>query len=325
MPAKKDTSKKVEEKTTEVEASTEKTVEKKDSPKKSPKAKSTSSPKKTTSMKKTKVETPNKRLVPKSDKRVVQKIERLVAEKEEEHKNTSEVDIVKGKGKKFEDIEDIEKEVNKRLRNDELLKLVHTILYTRPTKKTALKANILAFNGVVYKDEHGRKKLEERIARYHAQDVREVAAFFGLNPSGKKDEIVDRISDFLEKPKATDETYSSGSVNPKKTTTTKTTKSTSKSSSKSRSPKKGDKAKRKKKDPNAPKRNLSAYMFFAKDKRTDLVKKYPKDKITDIAKRLGEKWGKLTSDDKKKYESKAAKDKERYLKESKAYEKKSKK
>lgn len=64
------------------------------------------------------------------------------------------------------------------------------------------------------------------------------------------------------------------------------------------------------KDPNAPKRPLSAYMFFAKDQRAAILKKNPSFGVTDVAKALGAQWAKTT--DKSKYEAEAAKDKKRY-------------
>merc|ERR1712205_28015 len=63
------------------------------------------------------------------------------------------------------------------------------------------------------------------------------------------------------------------------------------------------------KDPNAPKRPLSAYMFFAKDQRAAILKKNPSFGVTDVAKALGAQWAKTT--DKSKYEAEAAKDKKR--------------
>ena len=37
------------------------------------------------------------------------------------------------------------------------------------------------------------------------------------------------------------------------------------------------------KDPNAPKRALSAYMFFAKAERANIFKKHPNYSVTDVA------------------------------------------
>jgi hypothetical protein len=78
--------------------------------------------------------------------------------------------------------------------------------------------------------------------------------------------------------------------------------------------KKGKKGK-KGKDPNKPKRGLSSYMFFANDIRASVIKtdfKGDKSKVTEIMKVIGEKWGKMDANSKKKYETQAAADKERY-------------
>ena len=48
--------------------------------------------------------------------------------------------------------------------------------------------------------------------------------------------------------------------------------------------------KRAKKDPNAPKKPLSAYMLFLQDKRADIKAKYPGCSVADIAKKGGEMW-----------------------------------
>ncbi|KAF2398376.1 hypothetical protein EJ06DRAFT_105488 [Trichodelitschia bisporula] len=66
------------------------------------------------------------------------------------------------------------------------------------------------------------------------------------------------------------------------------------------------------KDPNAPKRGLSAYMFFANDNRDKVREDNPGIKFGDVGKILGEKWKELTDKDKKPYEEQARKDKERY-------------
>jgi hypothetical protein len=76
-----------------------------------------------------------------------------------------------------------------------------------------------------------------------------------------------------------------------------------------KTPTKGKVAK-KVKDPNAPKRALSAYMCFAKDQRGAILKKNPTFGVTDVAKALGAQW--KTTKDKSKYEAEAAKDKARY-------------
>lgn len=80
------------------------------------------------------------------------------------------------------------------------------------------------------------------------------------------------------------------------------------------SPKKRGKAK---KDPNAPKRPLSAFFMFCQEFRSVIKKQNPTFGIGDIAKQLGHQWEVVG--DKSKYEALAGKDKARYEKEMTAY------
>ncbi|KAG5490471.1 hypothetical protein JKF63_00591 [Porcisia hertigi] len=65
---------------------------------------------------------------------------------------------------------------------------------------------------------------------------------------------------------------------------------------------------KKEKDPNAPKRALTAYFFFASDYRA----KHPEIPAKQQMSEAGAAWGKLSADEKKPYEELAAKDKKRY-------------
>ncbi|KAG9685744.1 hypothetical protein KCU81_g5452, partial [Aureobasidium melanogenum] len=76
---------------------------------------------------------------------------------------------------------------------------------------------------------------------------------------------------------------------------------------------------KKKKDPNAPKRGLSAYMFFANEQREKVREENPGIKFGDVGKILGEKWKSLNEKQKTPYEAKAAADKKRYEEEKAAY------
>ncbi|GAA5891480.1 hypothetical protein JCM8208_007297 [Rhodotorula glutinis] len=75
-----------------------------------------------------------------------------------------------------------------------------------------------------------------------------------------------------------------------------------------------------KKDPNAPKRPLSAYMHFSQDKRSEVKEENPDVTFGEIGKLLGAKWKEATDDEKKPYQAKAEADKERYEKEKSAYD-----
>ncbi|CAH2351911.1 non-histone chromosomal protein 6 [[Candida] railenensis] len=79
---------------------------------------------------------------------------------------------------------------------------------------------------------------------------------------------------------------------------------------------------RKKKDPDAPKRSLSAYMFFANENRDIVRAENPGISFGQVGKLLGEKWKALTGDEKVPYETKAETDKKRYEKEKAEYAKK---
>jgi hypothetical protein len=72
---------------------------------------------------------------------------------------------------------------------------------------------------------------------------------------------------------------------------------------------------RKAKDPNAPKRAMSAFFFWMQENREKLKK--PGMGVADVAKAAGHEWGKLT--DKSRWEKLAEGDKKRYEKDIAAY------
>lgn len=94
-----------------------------------------------------------------------------------------------------------------------------------------------------------------------------------------------------------------------------------KASSKRPKEKKSPKPKkaRKAKDKNAPKKALSAFMFFCNSERSKIRAEQPSLSITEVSKILGERWKELSSDDKKPFEEQAKEDKERYSEEMKNY------
>ncbi|KAL2552332.1 FACT complex subunit SSRP1 [Forsythia ovata] len=72
------------------------------------------------------------------------------------------------------------------------------------------------------------------------------------------------------------------------------------------------KKQKKKKDPNAPKRAISAFMFFSQAERENVRKTNPGISFTEVGKVLGERWNKMTAEEKAPYEAKARADKKRY-------------
>lgn len=79
-------------------------------------------------------------------------------------------------------------------------------------------------------------------------------------------------------------------------------------------------APKKKKDPNAPKRGLSAYMFFANEQRENVRAENPGIAFGQVGKVLGERWKALTDKQRQPYEAKAQADKKRYEDEKAAYQ-----
>lgn len=77
------------------------------------------------------------------------------------------------------------------------------------------------------------------------------------------------------------------------------------------------------KDPNAPKKPISGFMYFNKNKIDDYKKKNPGQKInvTLIGKQSGQEWKTLKDEDKDKYLKMAIKDKKRYEKDIASYSK----
>jgi high mobility group protein B1 len=86
-------------------------------------------------------------------------------------------------------------------------------------------------------------------------------------------------------------------------------------------PPKGEKAKKRKrvKDPNAPKRALSAFFWFCQDERSKVKEVNPELSVGEIAKELGKRWNEVGEEVKSKYEALAAKDKARYEKAKQTY------
>ena len=56
-----------------------------------------------------------------------------------------------------------------------------------------------------------------------------------------------------------------------------------------------------KKDPNEPKRNLSAFMIFSKETRGDVLEKNPGFALGDVGKELGRRWREMDAETKKTF------------------------
>lgn len=74
-------------------------------------------------------------------------------------------------------------------------------------------------------------------------------------------------------------------------------------------------SKSKKKDPNKPKKNLTAFFIYSNEHRSRVKEENPDIKFGEMARALSTEYKKLSAKEKKKYEKASAKDKERYQRE----------
>ena len=79
------------------------------------------------------------------------------------------------------------------------------------------------------------------------------------------------------------------------------------------------KDKKKKKDPTAPKRGKSSYIFFCSAKRPEIKEEYPTEPTTGIIKKLGEAWRNLSDEEKVPFVKQAVVDKKRYSRDMESY------
>ena len=81
---------------------------------------------------------------------------------------------------------------------------------------------------------------------------------------------------------------------------------------------------RKKKDPDQPKRPLTAYFLFCAAHRDEIKEKNPSAKFGEIGKLLSEQWKSASKAEKDKYEKQANEEKEKYKKLKAEYDRKAK-
>ncbi|KAJ3325331.1 Non-histone chromosomal protein 6 [Boothiomyces sp. JEL0866] len=79
---------------------------------------------------------------------------------------------------------------------------------------------------------------------------------------------------------------------------------------------------KKDKDPNAPKKGLSAFMIYSQENRARIKEENPNATFGEMGKLIGNAWKELSDEDKAEYLDKAAKDKERYESEMAEYKEK---
>merc|ERR1719367_2755132 len=73
------------------------------------------------------------------------------------------------------------------------------------------------------------------------------------------------------------------------------------------------------KDPNAPKKPLSAYFLFSQEERLKVKAEFPDYSITEVAKELGRRWADMAPEVKQRYQQMAEEGRQKYDQEMAAY------
>ncbi|XVF14220.1 hypothetical protein REPUB_Repub09cG0039500 [Reevesia pubescens] len=129
-----------------------------------------------------------------------------------------------------------------------------------------------------------------------------------IDDSGEEESDASESRDEKEKPNKKD---------PRKEASSSSSKATNKRAKDGQDD--GKKKKRKKKYANLPKRSMSSFMFFSRMERESLKKSNPGVSFTELSRIIGEKWKKLSEDEKQPYEAKARADKKRFNDEKESY------
>eukprot|EP00271_Cylindrocystis_brebissonii_P002486 TRINITY_DN13133_c0_g1_i1.p1 TRINITY_DN13133_c0_g1~~TRINITY_DN13133_c0_g1_i1.p1 ORF type:complete len:493 (-),score=145.43 TRINITY_DN13133_c0_g1_i1:1005-2483(-) len=122
---------------------------------------------------------------------------------EDSRDKTADVNIKPGTGTPLKDIPAIAATLSKLTRNDDILGMVHTILFGKKVKAQLQKKNILEFSGYPWKENEQTKergKVKEKLERYTKEGLHHLLEIFDLPKGGKKDDQIERVLDFLKEP-----------------------------------------------------------------------------------------------------------------------------
>ncbi|CAK9260851.1 unnamed protein product [Sphagnum jensenii] len=132
-------------------------------------------------------------------------IERFIAFVEKD--TNKEVQIKKGEGTPFKDIPNVAYKLSKISKNDEILSMLHSLLFNKRGKAAVLKQRILQFSGYVWTEnqEKERARVKEKLERYTKEGLVLLIDVLDLHlpRTGKKEELVGKVLEFLEKPHKT--------------------------------------------------------------------------------------------------------------------------
>eukprot|EP00906_Rhabdomonas_costata_P032071 RCo045215 len=234
----------------------------------------------------------------------------------------SELHIPKGSGSSLREITNVRVMLGRYGSDDPAMVSLHKVMFGRDGKHTLRKRNIREFSGAA--EGCTVKMLEDRLNRIKSVSVlKEIAQILLCAPEKPdRSSLISAVAKFLEKPAATDQALppSKGEIREKKREQRqKKAEAKSRRRSKEKRSKKG-----KEKEKDQPKRAITAFMYFSIERRPEIVKKHPEMPFGEVAQKISREWGRMDENDKKEYNGKAAKDRERYEREMKDWKTKSK-
>ena len=189
--------------------------------------------------------------------------------------------VEKGHGVTLGEYEFFVEALDKQRGDDEVVKGLHSLLFGNPGKKLETKKHLRLFNGfadVNSKTEKLNKVLENK-KRWTVALLKDTVGLFGLEKSGTRNEIAERLIDFLMSPSMP-----------------KSVRSSSIQAKKRKSVGKGRNGKKQRKGPKA---TPSAYIMFCVHHRPAVKEENPSATFVELGKLLAEKWGQCSAEDKK--------------------------
>eukprot|EP00808_Paulinella_micropora_P032098 g21751.t1 len=207
----------------------------------------------------------------------------------DEGKTREEVEYTGGEGTKLGDHPNVARNLNMVKPTDELLEKLHRILYDKAGKKQTRKKTIKDFSGFSDTNEAFATKKKAAMSSQNVSLLQNMAKLLDARgaASGSKEEVVDKLYEFLVKP----EPSSGEGLQPSK---------------KSGGSKKSGKGKKSGTKKDGGPKTPNPYMNFAKFIRPTIMEESPDMKMTDVSKEIGKRWNALSDKEKAKYKEAAA-------------------
>ena len=164
--------------------------------------------------------------------------------------------------------------------DDEVVKGLHSLLFGNPGKKLETKKHLRSFNGFADTGIKSEKlaRIVENKKKWTVSLLKDTVGLFGLEKGGTRNEIAERLVDYLAAP-----------TQPKSIRSSSTPSKKRKASGKSRSSKKQRKG---------PKGTPSAYILFCQHHRPAVKESNPEATFVEMGKLLAVEWGKCSAEDK---------------------------